>query len=165
MIKENKSFGLRKIIKLNYIHSKHRNGKCRWKPTQGRMISQKTLLRLKCSCISQQKSEVMGFHNQTVNQIIIQQKKKKKRNTRTVMSLTNHLPLASINSSPGRLNYPPLLDNFEHKLCPSFQLPSTCLEKLIQLRFQPLAEEIVNVLLAAREMAHCACPPPHPPNH
>lgn len=92
-------------------------------------------------------------------------KKKKKRNTRTVMSLTNHLPLASINSSPGRLNYPPLLDNFEHKLCPSFQLPSTCLEKLIQLRFQPLAEEIVNVLLAAREMAHCACPPPHPPNH
>lgn len=43
----------------------------------------------------------MGFHNQTVNQIIIPKIKKKKRKknniTQTIMSLTNHLPLASIN--------------------------------------------------------------------
>lgn len=34
------------------------------------VVTGKTPLRLMCSCISAQKSEVMGFHNQTVNQII-----------------------------------------------------------------------------------------------
>lgn len=78
----------------------------------------------------------MGFHNQTVNQIII--KRKKRRKTRTVMSLTNHLPRASISTPPDTLNPH---QNFEHGLCPSFQLPSTYLKKQIQQRAKPLAEE------------------------
>ena len=69
-------------------------------------ITEKTLLRLKCSCICQQKSEVMGFHNQTVNQIVIHKKKKKRKKgkTRTVVSLTHHLPVASISISSDRLD-------------------------------------------------------------
>lgn len=108
----------------------------------------------------------MGFHNQTVNQIIILLKKLNKNiNTRTIMSLTNHLPQASSSISKDILN--PQYLKTKQRLCPSFQLPCARREKPVRLTVEPLTENTEPLLYSCTicwqlERWHAALSAPAP---